>query len=65
MFTYNFQDTLERLINSRSVFRTDKLQTMEEDIVHQSTGFRNSRAHKIRDRPYIQANFELHHRQTF
>jgi len=56
MFTNNFHRTLDNLINSRQVFKTAKLQTIEEDIAI-SYGFRNSAAHKIRDRPYIHENF--------
>jgi hypothetical protein len=56
LFTNNFQDTLQRLINSRSLFGTTKLQTIEEDIAI-IYGFRNSVAHKIRYRPYIHADF--------
>ena len=54
-FRNNFQDTLDNLINSRSVFKTHKLKTIEEDMSI-SYGFRNSAAHKIGDRPYIRAN---------
>jgi hypothetical protein len=56
MFTNNFHRTLDNLINSRQVFKTAKLQTIEEDIAI-SYGFRNSAAHKIKDRPYIHENF--------
>jgi hypothetical protein len=55
MFTNNFHSTLDNLINSRPIFKTAKLQTIEEDIAI-SYGFRNSAAHKIKDRPYIHEN---------
>lgn len=56
MFTNNFHRTLDNLINSRQVSKTAKLQTIEKDIAI-SYGFRNSAAHKIKDRPYVHENF--------
>ena len=55
MFTNNFHSTLDNLINSRPIFKTAKLQTIEDIAI--SYGFRNSAAHKIKDRPYIHENF--------
>ena len=43
------------IIYSHSLFKP-KLQAIEEDIAI-IYGFRNSAAHKIRDRPYIHGNF--------
>jgi hypothetical protein len=54
-FTNDFECTLDQLIKSRSVFKT-KLQPIEEDIAI-CYGFRNSSAHKIKNRPYIDSNF--------
>jgi hypothetical protein len=55
MYKRNFNSTLDDLINSRPVLKA-KLQAIEEDIAI-SYGFRNSAAHKIRNRPYIHGNF--------
>lgn len=55
MSTRDFDQTLDYLLNSHPVFKT-KLQAIEEDISI-IYGFRNSAAHKIRDRPYIHGNF--------
>jgi hypothetical protein len=52
----DFQSTLDDLINSRPIFKNNKLQPIEEDIAI-IYGFRNSAAHKIRDRPFIHENF--------
>ena len=53
-FRADFKQTLNDLLNSQQIFRT-KFKPIEEDIsiVY---GFRNSAAHKIRDRPYIHDN---------
>jgi hypothetical protein len=55
MSTRDFYHTLDYLLNSHPVFKP-KLQAIEEDISI-IYGFRNSAAHKIRDRPYIHGNF--------
>jgi hypothetical protein len=55
MSTHDFHHTLDYLLNSHPLFKT-KLQVIEEDIAI-SYGFRNTAAHKIRDRPYIHLNF--------
>jgi hypothetical protein len=55
MSTRDFDQTLDYLLNSHPVFKP-KLQAIEEDISI-IYGFRNSAAHKIRDRPYIHGNF--------
>ena len=51
MFTDDPTQTVEDLVNSRSIFRT-KIQPLEEDMAL-SYCFRNAAAHKIGDRPYI------------
>jgi hypothetical protein len=56
MFTNDFQNTFDKLINSRPLFRS-RLGMIEEDIAI-SYGFRNSAAHKIRNRQYIHARFK-------
>jgi hypothetical protein len=53
----DFQSTLDDLINSRPMFRNNKLQPIEEDIAI-IYGFRNSAAHKISDRSFIHENFD-------
>jgi hypothetical protein len=54
-FTDDFHLTLDYLLHSHPGFKP-KLQVIEEDIAI-SYGFRNTAAHKIRDRPYIHLNF--------
>jgi hypothetical protein len=55
MSTHDFHQTLDYLLNLHPVFKP-KLQAIEEDISI-IYSFRNSAAHKIKDRPYIHGNF--------
>jgi hypothetical protein len=55
MFTDDPSQTVEGLVNSRSILRT-KIQPLGEDMAL-SYCFRNAAAHKIGDRPYIHVNF--------
>jgi hypothetical protein len=55
MFTSNFQRTFEKLMNSQPLFRS-RFSAIEEDMAI-SYGFRNSAAHKIKNRRYIHAMF--------
>jgi hypothetical protein len=55
MFTRDFQGTFEKLMNSQPLFKS-RFSATEEDIAI-SYGFRNSAAHKIKNRGYIHAMF--------
>jgi hypothetical protein len=55
MFTDDPSQTVEGLVNSRSIRRT-MIQPLGEDMAL-SYCFRNAPAHKIGDRPYIHVNF--------